>query len=75
MPTNARCLASSSAANFNTILIFCFENLSFAECKEKGINDSSIHVDFMIGTADLEIDGVTADGKVVPLFRKGNWAF
>ncbi|MBE5764029.1 MAG: aminopeptidase [Clostridiales bacterium] len=52
-----------------------FENLSFAECKEKGINDSSIHVDFMIGTADLEIDGVTADGKVVPLFRKGNWAF
>lgn len=52
-----------------------FENLSFAECKEKGINDSSIHVDFMIGTADLEIDGVTAEGKVVALFRNGLWAF
>ncbi len=52
-----------------------FENLSFAECKEKGINDSSIHVDFMIGTADLEIDGVTKDGKIVALFRNGNWAF
>ena len=52
-----------------------FENLSFAECKEKGINDSSIHVDFMIGTKDLEIDGVTADGKVIPLFRNGLWAF
>ncbi len=52
-----------------------FENLSFAECKAKGINDSSIHVDFMIGTADLEIDGVTKDGKVVALFRNGNWAF
>lgn len=52
-----------------------FENLSFAECKEKGINDSSIHVDFMIGTSDLEIDGVTAEGKVVALFRNGLWAF
>ncbi len=52
-----------------------FENLSFVECKAKGINDSSIHVDFMIGTADLEIDGVTKDGKVVALFRNGNWAF
>lgn len=52
-----------------------FENLSFAECKEKGINDSSIHVDFMIGTNDLEIDGVTKDGKTVALFRNGTWAF
>ncbi len=52
-----------------------FENLTFAECKEKGINDSSIHVDFMIGTKDLEIDGVTKDGKVIAIFRNGNWAF
>ena len=52
-----------------------FENLSFEECKQKGINDSIIHVDFMIGTADLEIDGVTADGKTVAIFRNGNWAF
>lgn len=52
-----------------------FENLTFAECKEKGINDSSIHVDFMIGTKDLEIDGITKDGKVIAIFRNGNWAF
>lgn len=52
-----------------------FENLSFEECKQKGINDSIIHVDFMIGTADLEIDGITKDGKTVAIFRNGNWAF
>lgn len=52
-----------------------FENMSFAECKAKGINDSSIHVDFMIGSSDLEIDGVDKDGKVIALFRNGNWAF
>ncbi len=52
-----------------------FEKLSFEECKKAGINDSIIHVDFMIGTADLEIDGVTADGKTVAIFRNGNWAF
>lgn len=52
-----------------------YENLSFEECKKKGINDSIIHVDFMIGTADLEIDGITKDGKTVAVFRNGNWAF
>ena len=41
----------------------------------KGINDSMIHVDFMIGTADMNIVGVTKDGKRVDIFRNGNWAF
>lgn len=45
------------------------------ECQALGINDSMIHVDFMIGTEDLAIDAVTADGKTVPVFRDGNWAF
>ena len=45
------------------------------ECRDLGINDSMIHVDFMIGTEDLAIDAVTADGKTVPVFRNGNWAF
>lgn len=40
-----------------------------------GINDSMIHVDFMIGTADLSIVGETADGKQVQIFENGNWAF
>ena len=52
-----------------------YENLSFDECKEKGINDSLIHVDFMIGSEDLEIEAVTRDGKTVKIFEKGNWAF
>ena len=52
-----------------------YEKYSTDECHAKGINDSIIHVDFMIGTADLDIDGVTADGKTVAIFRNGNWAF
>jgi len=42
---------------------------------EAGINDSSAHVDFMLGTPDLSITGVTANGEEVPLFRDGGWAF
>ena len=52
-----------------------FDKYSFEECKKMGINDSNVHVDFMIGTPDLEIDGITQDGKVVAIFRNGNWAF
>jgi len=52
-----------------------FENLSLEECREMGLNDSMVHEDFMIGSADLEIDAHTRDGKVVPIFRNGNWAF
>lgn len=40
-----------------------------------GINDSMIHVDFMIGNADLEITGTTKDGQEIAIFRQGNWAF
>lgn len=40
-----------------------------------GCNISLTHVDFMVGAADLDIDGITADGKVEPVFRNGNWAF
>ncbi|RED85154.1 aminopeptidase [Cohnella phaseoli] len=42
---------------------------------EAGVNSSIVHVDFMIGSAEMDIDGVCADGTVVPVFRKGNWAF
>lgn len=52
-----------------------FEKYTLEECREKGINDSIIHVDFMIGSEDLSIDAVTRDGKTVPIFRDGNWAF
>ncbi len=52
-----------------------FENKSLAECRELGINDSMIHVDFMIGCDTMNIDATCADGSVVPVFRNGNWAF
>lgn len=40
-----------------------------------GLNDSATHVDFMIGTPDLSIDGITDDGESVPVFRNGNFVF
>ena len=52
-----------------------FENKSLQECRELGINDSMIHVDFMIGCDTMNIDATCADGNVVPIFRIGNWAF
>lgn len=39
-----------------------------------GINDSVVHVDFMIGSAEMSIDGVKADGTKEVVFRKGTWA-
>ena len=52
-----------------------YHNKTNDECKELGINDSMIHVDFMIGCETMNIDAHCADGKVVPIFRNGNWAF
>ena len=52
-----------------------FENYTNDECKQRGINDSMIHVDFMIGTDDLQIVGEREDGSLVPVFECGNWAF
>lgn len=42
--------------------------------KEKGLNDSITHVDFMIGTRDLSIVGITHDGREIPVFADGNFA-
>lgn len=44
------------------------------ELAARGANDSLVHVDFMIGSSDLSIDGITADGRSEPVFRNGNWA-
>ncbi len=52
-----------------------FEKYTLEECRAKGVNDSMIHEDFMIGYEGLDIDAVTRDGKTVPIFRKGKWAF
>lgn len=52
-----------------------FQNKTLDECRALGINDSMIHEDFMIGCDTMNIDATCADGKVVPIFRNGNWAF
>lgn len=52
-----------------------FENRSLEECRKLGVNDSMIHEDFMIGSADMNIDALCRNGKTVPIFRSGNWAF
>ena len=37
------------------------------------VNPSSVHVDFMIGSPELDVDGITGDGDIVPLLRDGAW--
>ena len=52
-----------------------YEEKGSAKCKEEGVNESMIHVDFMIGSDSLDIDAKTRDGRIVPVFRGGDWAF
>jgi aminopeptidase len=56
--------------------ISCMKNgdkLTEEEQAAKGLNQSLIHVDWMIGSSELDIDGVTAAGTAEPLMRKGEW--
>lgn len=50
------------------------KNMSPEELEASGVNASITHNDFMIGSAEMDIDGILSDGTVVPVFRKGNWA-
>lgn len=57
---------------------FCIEGgktMSQEELLAHGLNQSITHVDFMVGSEEMDIDGVLADGTREPLFRGGNWAF
>jgi len=49
--------------------------MSDEELDKHGVNDSLTHVDFMIGSSELDIDGVLPDGSTEAVFRKGAWAF
>ncbi|MBN8193246.1 aminopeptidase [Bacillus sp. NTK074B] len=49
--------------------------LSDEEREERGLNESVVHEDFMIGSESMDIDGVCRDGRKIPIFRNGNWAF
>jgi aminopeptidase len=48
--------------------------MSTEEFEKAGGNRSAVHVDFMIGSADLDVDGVLGDGTREPLMRRGDWA-
>lgn len=50
-----------------------FEHLTREQMLEMGVNDSQVHVDFMIGTPDLTVTG-WKDGKATPIFVNGDWA-
>lgn len=57
---------------------FCIEGgkaMNEEEQMAAGLNNSLVHVDFMIGSAELNIDGEREDGTYEPVFRDGNWAF
>lgn len=51
------------------------ENLSDEEFKARGGNVSLVHVDFMVGSGQMDIDGTTPDGAIEPVMRQGEWAF
>jgi len=57
---------------------FCIENgtdMTQEELLNNGLNRSITHVDFMVGSGEMNIDGITGDGKVEAVFRNGNWVF
>src|SRR5580698_4397482 len=49
------------------------DQLSHEELAARGANESLIHVDWMIGSSEIDLDGITATGTVEPLMRKGEW--
>ena len=70
---NAACHLALGMGFTNTIR--GFEEKTVEECRAMGVNDSIVHTDFMIGCEGLDIDAVTRDGRTVPIFRRGRWAF
>jgi aminopeptidase len=49
------------------------DDLSVDEAHAAGMNESDTHTDFMVGSPELEVDGISADGKAVPILREGHW--
>ena len=70
---NAACHFAIGRGFTNTIVNY--DKYTNEEMKEMGINDSALHVDFMIGTKDLSIVGVRKDGSELVIFENGLWAF
>ena len=70
---NAACHLAVGAGFTDTIRDH--QNMTLEQCRALGINESMVHEDFMIGCDTMNIDAICADGKIVPIFRNGNWAF
>ena len=55
----------------------CFKgdlDLSKEEITKRGVNSSMIHIDWMIGSNEVDVDGIDHYGNIIPIFRKGEWA-
>ena len=65
-------LAFGSAYKFSMV---DGDNLSDEDFIKIGGNKSAIHIDFMIGSSENNVDGITKDGKEEPIMRNGEWAF
>ena len=63
-------LAIGSAYAFN---LDGGKTMTKEELLENGANQSLTHVDFMVGSGELDIDGITEDGTIIPIFKKGDW--
>jgi len=50
-----------------------FEGLDLEQLRELGMNDSSVHVDFMVGGPEVQVDAIEQDGDVVPIIRDDRW--
>ncbi|MBQ8408527.1 MAG: aminopeptidase [Clostridia bacterium] len=70
---NAACHFAIGEGFTNTVVDY--QKYTKEEMHEMGINDSGLHVDFMIGTKDLSIIGIKRDGSEFPIFVDGLWAF
>lgn len=70
---NAACHFAVGAGFTNTIADY--DKYTKEELHEMGVNDSNLHVDFMIGTNDLSIIGIKKDGSEFIIFENGLWAF
>lgn len=69
---NASCHIAMGMGYSNTVRDY--HKYTLEELRELGVNDSMIHVDFMIGTPDMKIVGKTSEGKEVLIFKDGTWA-
>ncbi len=61
----------------HTHVMFTFTDgteMSEEELAAAGLNRSQTHVDFMVGSDKMNIDGIKEDGTIVPVFRNGDWA-